>query len=261
MEQPSDERAELQARNRWPVVVPLIVAFLASLVIRFFDLDRKISELHYDSVRQLWPCERADPWLSFYRYGTYPPVILGAVGGAVFLFGRRLWPSLDERQLKLLRLNGLFLALMLIIGPGLVVNLGLKSLVGRPRPLQCQEFDGQMAFRHVGEIAAHKFPNSSFPSGHAAVAFFMMAPGFLVGSNRPLARAAWILGGIFYGIAMGFTRVLQGGHFVSDVLWAGVIVYLVGGGLANLLLSRESRYGLVVDSLKVQDSISVAPTS
>ena len=102
----------------------------------------------------------------------------------------------------------------------------------------------------------------SFPSGHAAVAFFMMAPAFVISANRRGARGAWIAVGICYGLAMGFTRVMQGGHFVSDVLWAGIIVYLVGVGLDRLLLRpREKGYDRGTAGVLVQDSISVAPTS
>ncbi len=96
-----------------------------------------------------------------------------------------------------------------------------------------------MAFLPVGEWADRRFPNSSFPSGHAAVAFFLMGPGFVINSHRRWLRRACFAGGMGYGLAMGFTRVMQGGHFLSDVLWAGTIVYLSGVGLAWLLLQQR----------------------
>jgi membrane-associated PAP2 superfamily phosphatase len=39
---------------------------------------------------------------------------------------------------------------------------------------------------------------------------------------------------------MGATRVVQGGHFTSDILWAGGIVYLTGALLARWLLCDPS---------------------
>ena len=39
---------------------------------------------------------------------------------------------------------------------------------------------------------------------------------------------------------MGLTRVLQGGHFVSDVLWAGAIDYFVAVMLWKILIERDS---------------------
>jgi len=43
---------------------------------------------------------------------------------------------------------------------------------------------------------------------------------------------------------MGVARMVQGGHFPSDVLWAGGMVYLVGLSLYYLLrLDQEASPG------------------
>ena len=245
---------------RWPVIMPLAAILLASFLIRTFDIDRQISSLSYDFERAYWPFARAEPWLGFYRYGIYPPVGLGLIGLFAIVAGRWILPITDSRRSKSVRREGIFLVLMLLIGPGLLVNAGLKSLWGRPRPLQCEEFGGPMGFKPVGEISTQKFPNSSFPSGHAATAFYVIAPAFIAGSNRPRLRRRWLLAGIGYGSAMGFTRVLQGGHFVSDVLWAGFIVYFVGVALARILLRQEVD-DFEADSSSTQGTISMASTS
>ena len=96
-----------------------------------------------------------------------------------------------------------------------------------------------MKFLPVGEWGTHSLPNSSFPSGHAAVAFFLMGLGFVVSPNRKWFRRICFVGGVTYGLAMGVTRIMQGGHFVSDVLWAGAIVYFVAVALWKLVLSRD----------------------
>ena len=44
-----------------------------------------------------------------------------------------------------------------------------------------------------------------------------------------------LLAGACYGALMGVARMAQGGHFPSDVLWAGGVVYLVGLSLYYLL--------------------------
>ena len=226
-------------RENWPVWRPLVATLLLSLLIRKLDLDQKVSALFYDSVNRVWPFETAQPWLWFYRNGTLPPLIVGTIGALIAIFGSRLAYSNDPKKVKQIRLSGLFLALLLIIGPGLLVNASLKSVWGRPRPLQCVEFGGEKEFLPVGEWASQRFPNSSFPSGHAAVAFYLMGLGFVVSPRHLWLRRSCFAGGIAYGIAMGFTRVLQGGHFLSDVLWAGALVYFVGVGLAWLLISHD----------------------
>ena len=226
--------------GKWPVVWPLVGIVLVSLGIRLFDLDRTLSGCCYDSINHVWPCERADPWLSFYRYGVYPPLLLGVASLITALWAHRIWPNVGLERLGLIRNRGWFLFLMLLIGPGLLVNGGLKSVWGRPRPLQCEDFGGERKFRQVGEWTQQKFPNSSFPSGHASIAFFLMGPAFIVRTNRVVTRRLWFAGGLGYGLAMGATRVLQGGHFLSDVLWAGMIVYLVGVVLSRRMFPLEA---------------------
>ena len=233
----SDADATIQSASvRWPIWIPLISILVVSAVIRVYDIDRKLSSLNYDPAAKVWPLERADPWLSFYRYGIYPPLLVGTVGALGLMCGRWIWRDADPSHLRTMRRGGLFLVLLLAIGPGLLVNTGLKMMWGRPRPLQCQEFGGELAFHSVGDWSTYNLPNSSFPSGHASIAFFLMGPAFIINPRHTRLRRYWLAGGIGYGLAMGFTRILQGGHFLSDVLWAGVIVYFVGVVLAWLLM-------------------------
>ena len=220
----------------WPIWRPLLAVVLLSLLIRTYDLDRIVSKPWYDAVSHRWPMEHIEPLLSLYRFGIYPPWVLGGVGGIVAVFGRGIWPKAAEPRLKIIRTGGLFLVLMLIIGPGLIVESGFKSFWGRPRPRDCDDFGGSMAFKAVGEWNSRSFPNSSFPSGHASDAFFLMGPGFLFNPRQSYRSRIWFLGGLGYGCVMGLTRIIQGGHFLSDILWAGLIVYLVGAILARLMV-------------------------
>ena len=60
---------------------------------------------------------------------------------------------------------------------------------------------------------------------------------------------------------MGFTRVLQGGHFVSDVLWAGIIVYFVGIALSRFMFHQEFDEEFESDSSRPHVTTAVASTS
>lgn len=236
---PATEQRVTYGTN-WPVLWPVVVMVFVSLFIRMFDLDRIVSGYCYDPIKRFWPCERSDPWLSFYRYGVFPPLLLGIGSLIAALWAHRIWPDVRLERIALIRARSWFLFLLIVIGPGLLVNGGLKSLWGRPRPLQCQDFGGELKFRQVGEWTQQKFPNSSFPSGHASIAFFLMGPAFIVRSSQFVARRLWFCGGLGYGCAMGATRVLQGGHFLSDVLWAGMIVYVVGVFLARSMFPHKA---------------------
>jgi membrane-associated phospholipid phosphatase len=88
-------------------------------------------------------------------------------------------------------------------------------------------------------------PTSSFPSGHvsAAVAFYCGMALILTTHvrNRALQVVIWVLG-IAAPLAVGFSRLYRGMHFLTDVLW-GV---LLGAGCVvmaarAILYSRERR--------------------
>ena len=142
---------------------------------------------------------------------------------------------------------GLFLTLLFIIGPGLIVNHGFKNHWGRPRPHQVQEFDGQHAFVPVGSPGPLQQHNSSFPSGHAAVAFYLMGPGFIVHAHRRRLSQSLIFGGLLFGGVMALVRVIQGGHFVSDVLTSAAIVYFTAVILSRCVLHPQASLALFLE--------------
>lgn len=226
-------------RRRWPIFGPILGLVLVSLLIRWTDFDIRVAGLFYDNQNKVWPYELANPWLTIYRQGTIPSFVVGIGGAIVALFGRWTLPRPQWRQSMEIRRAGAFLGLLLLLGPGLIVNVGFKHLWGRPRPIQCTVFNGEKDFLPVGTWAKEPSRNSSFPSGHAAVAFYLMAPGFIAGRQRPGWTATYFLMGTLFGFGMGLTRVIQGGHFVSDVLWAGALVYLTGAALSWLILCND----------------------
>lgn len=222
-------------RSDWPVVAPLALLAGLTVLFRFTSLDQTISSWFYDAQTHQWPFFFSAPCTFFYRIGIYPPFALVSCGGVLLLFG---W--LIDRTFSVSR-AGLFLVLVMAIGPGLIVNLGFKGNWGRARPHQVQDFGGKYEFSPVGSPGPLLHGNSSFPSGHAAIAFYLMTPGFLVSRQRPKLSRGLFLGGIAYGLCMSATRVIQGGHYTSDVLWAGGIVYLVGAALARIILTDTTR--------------------
>ena len=87
--------------------------------------------------------------------------------------------------------------------------------------------------------------NSSFPSGHAAVAFYLIAPAFLVHGRRPRLANSLLTLGFLFGACMSITRVVQGGHFASDVMWSAGIVYLTCVATARWVLMPRIPHGLL----------------
>jgi len=123
-----------------------------------------------------------------------------------------------------------FLSLSLVLGPGILVNVILKdNSIGRARPSQITEFGGQADFTRAFEYSGACDSNCSFVSGHASMGFFFIGLGWLMQSKR------WFYIGLAIGVIVGVTRIVQGGHFLSDTVFALWAVYWVNLGLGKLL--------------------------
>jgi membrane-associated PAP2 superfamily phosphatase len=227
---PSPERPRGHALDVVFVLLPLCALGAGVVACRIFGLDLACSRWFFDHAEATWSLAERQPWQWLYRYGCWPPLLLGVGGLLVAFCGPRSAAALPRRQL------GAFLAVTLALGPGLAVNAALKPAVGRPRPCETAPFGGPLPFVAVGD--AWGFGESrSFPSGHAAMGFFVATPALWAYRRRPLAAAGMLAGGLLYGALMGVARIGQGGHFVSDVCAAGFCVYACG--VAALFASQR----------------------
>ena len=109
-----------------------------------------------------------------------------------------------------------------LLGPVLIIDVGLKGHGGRARPQKVEELGGKQIFTPAFIPANECNWNCSFVSGHVATASFLMAFGWF-GTAR--ARRRWMLGATLFAAYMAWTRVSLGGHFLSDTVFAWFIVY------------------------------------
>jgi len=131
---------------------------------------------------------------------------------------------------------GVFILLVLALGPGLLVNAALKDHWGRARPSQVTEFGGTKEFTPAPLPAGECDRNCSFVAGHPAAGFALLAYAFLATGWR----RRWIAAGaIGFGSLLGVVRLAQGGHFLSDVVFSGLLVGGVAWLLAWLVLQRD----------------------
>jgi membrane-associated PAP2 superfamily phosphatase len=112
----------------------------------------------------------------------------------------------------------------LAIGPGLVSNVILKDHWHRPRPYQVTEFGGTLPFVPWWDPRGTCATNCSFVAGEPSGAFWTVAAASYA---PPPWRAVAYAGAIAFGVAVGVLRMAAGGHFASDVLFAGVLTFLV----------------------------------
>lgn len=219
------------------VWVPASLLIALTAFFRFTDADMAVVRQFFSgggagsSFAERWPLVNAYPWRVLYDWGIYPAWILGC-GGLVLWVASFLWLKLEPW-----RDAGLFYGLLLLIGPGILVNSVLKPYWGRPRPNNVDQFGGQLEFLPVLEWGRGQ-DESSFPSGHASTGFYLMAPAFVCYRRRRRLAIAFLLLGLASGGVIGLARIVAGGHFPSDVLWACGIVYFTA-----LVLAAPFRFG------------------
>ncbi len=211
--------------------VPIAVLFVGTLLIAVTGADLKVSAFFH--INDTWPVGDAQPWHFMYLYGYYPSYILGSAALALFAAGY-FRPGLASY-----RKGAAFMVVLLMLGPGLLVNSAFKDHWGRPRPRDITQFGGTKTFHHPWEKGVGG-KGKSFPSGHGASAFYLAMPFFALRRRSPRTAVRIFTLGMIYGLMMGVARIAQGGHFVSDVLWAWGGVHLTAVALYYLMrLDRE----------------------
>jgi len=188
----------------------------ALLFLIFPDIDLWVMGHLYDPAQGF--LLKGNAFFDFLHRNVGVIVLLLLVGGIYFWLPDIL--GVVPTRLKRWRRPALFVMLALVVGPGLLVNSVFKEQWGRARPSQIQEFGGKAEFTPAWVITDQCEKNCSFVSGHASVGFVLLVFAFI--SRRP---GLWFAIGISAGGLLGFMRMGQGGHFLSDVIFSFYAVY------------------------------------
>ena len=213
------------------VVIEISVLFILTLLISIVDLDIKVQSLFYqaNSSASVWFQKENPFWQFGYHYGTLPAILLTFAA----LIGLIL--SWIKPKIKNYRRYFLIIILTLIIGPGLLVNAIFKDHWGRPRPRQVQEFGGRWEFKEVWQ-AGTPGKGKSFPCGHCSMGFFFIILYYAFKQKHKVLAYSSFAFSIALGMFIGFARISQGGHFLSDVLWSWGLTYLTATILYYFIL-------------------------
>lgn len=194
-----------------------VLAFLV-----FPWLDIAITGVFYDPQRGFW---LADAWPTLLIYHGVRYCIwalsLALIGGLIWAYGSAATTARESRRPLM------FLLLVLALGPGLIAHSVLKNNWGRPRPEAIAEFGGRSHYVLPGAFSDQCATNCSFVSGHAAAGFYLIAFGWVF----PQQRRRWMLAGIIAGCVAGLARIVQGGHFFSDIFFSYWVVWLTASGV------------------------------
>lgn len=106
-----------------------------------------------------------------------------------------------------------FLLVVIIATPGILVHNVMKPAWQRARPVNIEEFGGVKKFTPIYKPFASQ-KGKSFPSGHASMGAAMIALAYVVSKSR--RRKIFVITSI-YAFLASMGRVVQGGHFLSDV--------------------------------------------
>lgn len=208
-------------RAKRELLVWLFLVVTTTLLFWFTNLDTQLAALFYHPGNSsvAWPYQYWPKIKFLYDYAFPFTVITGLSALAIYISSH--FHHFSRRY----RRRSLYILLVILIGPGLVVNLIFKDHWGRPRPVHIQEFGGQ--YIYVPPLKPGGTSDKSFVCGHCSVGYAFFVLYFLTQNHKVFYFTltlvlAWI---------MGFTRMTAGGHFVSDILWSGYLVFLVAFAL------------------------------
>jgi membrane-associated PAP2 superfamily phosphatase len=217
-------------RCRQELIILLTLMITTTLLFWFTDLDIKAAALFYhpENSGDVWPERHWWLWRLLFDY-AFPFTVVAGVA-ALLMYALSHFHERTRRY----RRQALYVLLVVLIGPGLLVNLVVKDHWGRPRPMHIQQFGGE--YQYIPPVQIGHTPDKSFVCGHCSVGYSFFALYFLSKNYRVLyfgltLALAWI---------MGFTRMTSGGHFLSDILWSGYLVFLVAFLLYYGWYNRDS---------------------
>lgn len=232
--------------NRTGLIVALVIAAVVGLAFGFYpDLDLRVARYFYDVV---------DGNRNGFAWRFYPPLMLARDAG-LWVGALLIAPAVVALLVKLILPHRkilvpgravVFLIATMVLAPGLLVNVLLKDHWGRSRPIDVTQLGGAEHFVPWWDPRGDCPNNCSFVSGDVSGAFWTLAPAVLA---PPQWRVMAVGAALALGTAMSVMRVMAGGHFVSDTVFAGVFTFLIIW-LVHGLLYRWRRTRLTDDDVE-----------
>ncbi len=208
------------------IIILCLLLLAITAIFYFVDLDITLENRFYNQSDG-WFRANDVPWKQIRDYSNLPALLLSvfALVGLILSFNFRRYAPYRKIYL--------YLVALMLIGPGLIVNLVLKENFGRPRPRSITEFNGKYQYENPLAYDASS-PGKSFPCGHASMGFYFFGIYILFRNSRKFLAALGLSLGLVWGGLIGYARMLQGGHFFSDVIWSAALIYLLALWLFHL---------------------------
>lgn len=226
--------------------LPLMLALLTFLAFDLTDLDRLFSNLFYDPIAGVFPVGQSHLFEKItHKWARIIPNWTGelAIIGALLSF---IWPCVEKsrktqlghyivgsrvasplQRLQQYRLDFFFVIVAFALSTGLTHYL--KSHTSIYCPVETTLYGGSEIRREWYEnftLWSEAGAGRCWPGGHASSAFSLFAVYFIARRYRWQYSSHLLVGVILLGLVYGTTRVLQGWHYFSHTLWAGIFVWM-----------------------------------
>jgi len=222
--------------NRTGLAIALTIAVVVGVLFALYPrLDLDLAGLFFDRQTGAFDAAAA-PWVMRSRDAARLLIGLLVAPAALAIAGKIFMP---RKRFVMSCRAALFLLLTLAIGPGVVANLIFKDHWGRSRPIDVAAFGGADRFTPWWDPRGECPNNCSFIAGEPSGAFWTLAPASFA---PPQWRLAAYGAALAFGTAVGVLRMAGGGHFFTDIVFAGVFMFLVNWALRGAIFRwRSSR--------------------
>jgi membrane-associated PAP2 superfamily phosphatase len=207
--------------NRTGLLIALGLAAAVGLLFGLYpELDLGLERQFYDpAVRGFWGS--INPVLNALRDLSRLGVALLAAPAILAVAVKLVRP---RRPMLIPGRAAVLVITTLALGPGVLTNLILKDHWGRPRPIDVIPFGGNQPFVPWWDPRGTCPENCSFVAGEPSGAFWTLAPAALL---PPPWRAPAYGAALLFGAGIGLARMAGGGHFFTDVVFAGIFTFLL----------------------------------
>lgn len=222
--------ATRRASARWWLAAVAIPAAVAGALLVWGErVDFMLTDALYQPTRPHFPLVR--DWLLetvFHRAGKWPLMLTGA--GLIGALLASAWVP----RLRAARRVLVYLLLAITAGSGGVATL--KHTTGKYCPRELARYGGFAPYVGLLDRApAGIRPGRCWPGGHSTSGFGFFAFYFALRGRRPRAARGALAVALLAGTGLGTVRVLQGAHFMSHTLWAGICCWLAALGAYALV--------------------------
>lgn len=219
-----------RASARWWLACVVIPGAVAGAVLVWGEqVDFTVTDALYRPTRPHFPL--AGNWLLeqvLHRAGKWPLMLTGA--GLIGALIASAWVP----RLRAARRVLAYLLVAIAAGSGGVAIL--KHSTGKYCPRELARYGGFAPYVGLldGAPAGIK-PGHCWPGGHSTSGFGFFAFYFALRGSRPRAARGALAAALLAGTGLGTVRVLQGAHFMSHTLWAGIWCWLAALGVYALV--------------------------